>query len=633
MGKLNRFIQFNDESVDTHSLMLYEKIAQSLADAPFLHLTERQLMEYQPRESVLAMSVFWRHRPAAIMHLGRLSDLYLLAAGYYRHFDLGAWRSYSGQFRSSRLPVLSNQLVILFEEFRLAEQTIRHRPGTARAFTVRHDVYTAFHHDRLASNAARGFTADALLSQLFLDIHLGTLQAPHESLHSLPMARIRQLTERIYECNSTSDSIALARQIAELADECLEVDIILPLYTIGDYFEEGMPMETPSGSPELAGKGDPAEKQTIEEEFRAWHRETEDEKGTHLTFDIQHGSSGMSVSDDPKPGDDRSAVQQIGKGVSEGNEEELTDAAESDKSAQGRGRRAVAAGERYGAANKHVTYEIIRLEKREDAHTRRQLQIMRDGQQPFVKAVTSEMRKRLELKKTDRHEHLSAGRLSSKLSQLVTDDRPKPFYRKSSPSRQLDAVFGLLVDGSASMIDKLEETKEAVLLFHDILRSLAVPFEIAAYYEDAFEASKEEQPNFFEVMHSFEDRQTDSGPAILDFSAHEDNRDGFAIRWMADRLAERRERHKFLLVFSDGEPAAFGYARNGILDTAEAVWETEKRGISVIHLYLLAQEATEDQKALFSTMFGNKTAAADSVEQFTDQTLRILRKLLTIVTQ
>jgi len=30
-------------------------------------------------------------------------------------------------------------------------------------------------------------------------------------------------------------------------------------------------------------------------------------------------------------------------------------------------------------------------------------------------------------------------------------------------------------------------------------------------------------------------------------------------------------------------------------------------------------------------MFGNKTASSSSVEDFTDQTLRILRKLLTIV--
>ena len=214
---------------------------------------------------------------------------------------------------------------------------------------------------------------------------------------------------------------------------------------------------------------------------------------------------------------------------------------------------------------------------------------------------------------------------------MVVDERPKPFYRKNAPSVNLDAVFGLLVDGSASMLDKLDETKQAVLLFHDVLRQLGVSHEISSYYEDANHATKEVQPNVFELMHTFTDRNKDNGLSILSFDANEDNRDGFAIRWMADQLAARQEKHKFLLVFSDGEPSAFGYDRNGILDTAEAVMETEKKGISIIHLFLSTEEPTVDQKALFSMMFGNKTASSNSVDSFTDQTLRILRKLLAIV--
>ena len=169
------------------------------------------------------------------------------------------------------------------------------------------------------------------------------------------------------------------------------------------------------------------------------------------------------------------------------------------------------------------------------------------------------------------------------------------------------------------------------MLFHDVLRQLGVSHEISSYYEDAYHASKEVQPNVFGLMHTFTDRNKDNGMSILSFDANEDNRDGFAIRWMAEQLAARQEKHKFLLVFSDGEPSAFGYDRNGILDTAEAVMETEKKGISVIHLFLSTEEPTDDQKALFSMMFGNKTASSNSVESFTDQTLRILRKLLAIV--
>src|SRR5690606_18539514 len=100
-------------------------------------------------------------------------------------------------------------------------------------------------------------------------------------------------------------------------------------------------------------------------------------------------------------------------------------------------------------------------------------------------------------------------------------------YRKNAPSVELDAVFGLMVDGSASMVDKLDETKKAVLLFHDVLRELKIIHEISLYYEDAFEASSTVQPNTFELIHSFSERSNDNGLSILSLDAHEDNRDGF----------------------------------------------------------------------------------------------------------
>ena len=76
--------------------------------------------------------------------------------------------------------------------------------------------------------------------------------------------------------------------------------------------------------------------------------------------------------------------------------------------------------------------------------------------------------------------------------------------------------------------------------------------EISSYYEDANKASEEVQPNVFGLMHTFMDRNQDNGMSILSFETNEDNRDGFAIRWMADRLATRQEKHKFLLFFLMG---------------------------------------------------------------------------------
>ena len=91
MVKLNRFIQFNDETIDANLLLLYERLGRALADADFLELTERKLFEFQPKEGTVSISVFWRHRSKEVMHAGRLSDVYLLTSGFWKHFSVRDW--------------------------------------------------------------------------------------------------------------------------------------------------------------------------------------------------------------------------------------------------------------------------------------------------------------------------------------------------------------------------------------------------------------------------------------------------------------------------------------------------------------------------------------------------------------
>lgn len=48
----------------------------------------------------------------------------------------------------------------------------------------------------------------------------------------------------------------------------------------------------------------------------------------------------------------------------------------------------------------------------------------------------------------------------------------------------------------------------------------------------------------------------------------------------------RRNQHqRFLIVFSDGEPSAFNYSQDGIIDTYEAVEMSRKFGIEVFNVF------------------------------------------------
>ncbi|WP_203248874.1 hypothetical protein [Sporosarcina beigongshangi] len=629
MVKMNRFIQFNDETVDAKTLLLYERLGRALADAPFLELTERKLLEFRPQEGVIAMSVFWRHRTEEIIHAGRLSDIYLLTAGYWKRFSVPTWIAFTRTYSLHPLRKFALELLMMLEEFRLMDAITRERPGTASSFDIRRKAYVSFHRNMLSSNMQKSFVADAMMNQLFVSLHEGMFIDTSINWGEIDLGLIQTVLQHAYDAKNTKDNTYIADRIIDIIERSIDKDLIHQYYSAGDAItEENVVFHYHKGMTD-AEKGEEEPKETIEEVFRSWHRENESESGVHLEFELEHGRSGKSDANDATPGNEEADIEETGSGNSEGNDNERWTDEESDKADKRENK--VKAGKMFGKEHLNVVYEELRVKVDNEHENRQKLFMLREQQKPYVRSFVEEMKKRIDLKEDSKRERLMKGRLSTKLTTMVVDERPKPFYRKNAPSINLDAVFGLLVDGSASMLDKLDETKQAVLLFHDVLRQLGVSHEISSYYEDAYHASKEMQPNVFGLMHTFADRNKDNGMSILSFDANEDNRDGFAIRWMAEQLASRQEKHKFLLVFSDGEPSAFGYDRNGILDTAEAVMETEKKGISVIHLFLSTEEPTGDQKALFSMMFGNKTASSNSVESFADQTLRILRKLLAIV--
>ncbi|MDN4607629.1 vWA domain-containing protein [Sporosarcina highlanderae] len=627
MVKLNRFIQFNDETIDANQLLLYERLGRALADAPYLALTERKLFELQPKEGGISLSVFWRHRSEEITHAGRLSDVYLMTSGFWKNFSVSDWLKFRQRYENHHLRKFAEELLLMFEEFRLMDLVEKQRPGTGRAFSVRRKLMLEFHHDRFISNFKKGFYADALMDQLFITLH-DSLFAQSTVNWELPIEQILLIASHATDSTSTSKMMAVVERIIYMIEEVIEQDLIHQYYAIGDSISNETAVFHYHDGMEEAEKGEAEVKETIDEVFRTWHRESESESGVHLEYELEHGRAGRGNGSNVTEGNENAEVQEIGTGQSEGNESEQWSDEEREQSAKKIGKKK--ACQEFGKENANVVFEEKVIEAVNDESNKVKLLKWREEHKPYIRSFVEEMKKRIELKEDARRTGLVKGRLSPKLTTLLVDERPRPFYRKNIPSDKLDAVFGLMVDGSASMMDKLDETKKAVLMFHDVLRQLSVPHEISSYYEDANHATKEVQPNVFGLMHTFPEQRLDSGLSILSFETNEDNRDGFAIRWMTRRLLRRPEKNKYLLVFSDGEPSAFGYDRNGILDTREAVMEAEKKGISVIHLFLASEEPTDDQRALFSMMFGNKSAASHSVENFTDQTLRILRKLLSI---
>ena len=186
MVKMNRFIQFNDETVDAKTLLLYERLGRALADAPFIELTERKLLEFRPQEGIISMSVFWRHRTDEVIHAGRLSDIYLLTAGYWKHFSVNSWIKFTRKIGLYPLRKFTSELLLMLEEFRLIDAITKERPGTANAFEVRREAYVYLHQNALSSNMQKNHLADAMMNQLFISLHEGLICRNIHRLGSTP---------------------------------------------------------------------------------------------------------------------------------------------------------------------------------------------------------------------------------------------------------------------------------------------------------------------------------------------------------------------------------------------------------------------------------------------------------------
>ena len=114
----------------------------------------------------------------------------------------------------------------------------------------------------------------------------------------------------------------------------------------------------------------------------------------------------------------------------------------------------------------------------------------------------------------------------------------------------------------------------------------------------------------------------------MQLEPEEDNRDGYSIRVATMELEKRREKNRFLLVFSDGEPAAADYDQNGIVDTHLAVSEARKKGIEVIGLFLADGSIDESEEMTMKNIYGKERLMIPSVAELPEQFTPLLKKLL-----
>lgn len=129
----------------------------------------------------------------------------------------------------------------------------------------------------------------------------------------------------------------------------------------------------------------------------------------------------------------------------------------------------------------------------------------------------------------------------------------KIFYKMKLPNDQGDIAVCLLIDesGSMSCSDRITKARAAAIIIYDFCKNLEIPIAIYGHTED----------EDVEVYSYAEYDSIDGKDAyrLMDMSSRCCNRDGAALRFSAERLMERPEKIKLLILISDGQPSGEGY--------------------------------------------------------------------------
>lgn len=145
------------------------------------------------------------------------------------------------------------------------------------------------------------------------------------------------------------------------------------------------------------------------------------------------------------------------------------------------------------------------------------------------------------------------------------------FERRKAPSNKSDMAVIMLVDESGSMDDddKYKTARKTAILLAEVFDRLHIPIKVIGFTESCRTVT---HYHYLSWKNTPQERCK-----LLNISARMANFDGYSIRYGSELLNKRPEKHKLMIVVSDGCPAASYYASNdGIEDTRNAVHYASK---------------------------------------------------------
>jgi len=173
-------------------------------------------------------------------------------------------------------------------------------------------------------------------------------------------------------------------------------------------------------------------------------------------------------------------------------------------------------------------------------------------------------------------------------------------FKKKIDNKVLDAAITVLVDMSGSMGGmKVYYALASTLLLNEVCSTLNIPLEILGFTDGPI-IGGEINP-FMYIYKGFSDLKVSSDDLIEYFAMSSSfmcgNPDGENIIWAHDRLVQRKEKKRMLIVMSDGSPAASKSSTGLERFTKKVIQEIEKSSIDIYGLGLCSPSVSSYYKS------------------------------------
>lgn len=195
----------------------------------------------------------------------------------------------------------------------------------------------------------------------------------------------------------------------------------------------------------------------------------------------------------------------------------------------------------------------------------------------------------------------------------------KVFYKNNLPNEIPRISVGLLLDESGSMScgDRSTYARAAAIILYDFCQAMNIP--IMVYGHSTSWSRGVDLYSYAE----FDAIDKNDKYRMMDISARGSNRDGAALRYVAEQLAKRDEEVRILILVSDGQPADTGYSGTAAEEDLRGIkHEYKRKGL------LFVAAAIGDDKQNIERIYGDSFLDITDLNQLPMKLTAVIKRFM-----